>query len=122
IYAFSGVRDALEGRGFGFEPVRLVETPANGGRATPIDMSALPLFRVTRRASCMALGNAGWRDISSIPSDARVMVRIDNYRPFNSDAVLYTGGRVAVPSPALVISQGPVAPTIAVRTFRLDVP
>ncbi len=125
VYAFSNARAVLEGRGLSFEPVQLNELADDGGdeRApTPIDMTVLPLFRVMRHAVCQPVGNQGWRDVSLVPSDARLMLRIDNYRPFDAEALLYLGTRDAARAPLLAISQGPAAPVVRVHTFRTDVP
>jgi hypothetical protein len=118
VYAFGETRALMEGRGLGFDPIQLVEPGSDGAPGQPIDMAPLPLFRATRRTSCLTLGNAGWRDISGIPSDTRLVLRVDNYRPFESQALLYVGTRVDGPPPALVVAQGPGAPTVSVRTFR----
>jgi hypothetical protein len=48
------------------------------------------------------------------------MVRIDNYRPFDTVAVVYLAGGAGAP-PELVISQGPVAAVVSVRSFRIAV-
>lgn len=122
VYAFSAARGALESRGFGFEPIALYETGPDGRPGAEIDMADQPLFRVTRRAQCLALANQGWRDITAIPSDTRLMVRIDNYRPFDSEALLYLGGRLPESPPLLVLTQGPVRPDFEVQTFRPGLP
>ena len=57
----------------------------------PIDMSPLPVFRLSKVTSCQDIGNSGWQDITSVASDGRLLVRIDNYRAFDSVVVLYTG-------------------------------
>ena len=122
VYAFSGARAALESRGFGFESIALYEPAANGQPGARLEMADLALFRVTRHAACLPVANLGWRDITVIPTDARLMLRIDNYRPFNSVAVMYLGGRATEPPPGLVMSQGPVAPIVTTQTFRPSVP
>jgi hypothetical protein len=121
VYAFSGARSALESRGFGFEPITLYEPEANGQPGARLEMADLPLFRVSRHAACLPVANLGWRDITAIPTDARLMLRIDNYRPFDSVAVMYVGGRAADPLPGLVMSQGPMAPDVTTQTFRQSV-
>ncbi len=89
------------------------------GFRVPMDMRALPLFELTDAGTCVNLGNLGWRDLSAVPIDGRVMVRIDNYRPFLSRSTFYVvGDRPAVPT----ITDGPGTgvPAFAVRTFRVD--
>jgi hypothetical protein len=122
IYAFGNARAMMEVRGLGFETVQLFAPSSDGSRAgTPIDMEPLPLFRATRRANCRSLGNEGWREITTIPTGASLVLRIDNYRPFDSEAVIYAGARVEG-EPALAVAQGPGAPMFSVRTFRSSVP
>src|SRR6185436_4794263 len=102
-YAFSAGRTALESHGFRFEPVQLAAmgTPSSA----PIDMSPLPLFRLTKVTSCQDIGNSGWQDITEVARDGRLLIRIDKYRPFDSVVVLYVAQRSAVPSPLLAASQ-----------------
>ena len=116
-YAFSAGRTALESHGFRFEPVQLstAGTPA----AVPIDMSPLPLFRLSRVTSCHDIGNAGWQDITDVARDGRLLIRIDNYRPFDSAVVLYAAQQSTKSfSPLLAASHGPEAPSMAVTTFH----
>lgn len=116
IYAFAEGRQALESNGFRFEPIQL--SPPG---ASPIDMSPLPLFRLAKVTSCEDIGNIGWRDITSIARDGRLLVRIDNYRPFDSVVLLYAGQPSATASdPLLAASHGPEAPSIAVARFGAD--
>jgi hypothetical protein len=118
IYAFGDGRRALEGRGLGFEQVQLRTPPSAAGPGSDIDMAALPLFKLTRRTECLPMGNLGWREVSSLVADGRAMLRIDNYHPFDSTEVLYVAGEDMPSAPSLVISQGPVAPSLTVTTFR----
>ena len=115
-YAFSAGRTALESHGFRFEPVQLAAmgTPSSA----PIDMSPLPLFRLTKVTSCQDIGNSGWQDITEVARDGRLLIRIDNYRPFDSVVVLYVAQQSAVPSPLLAASQGPEKPAIATTRFH----
>jgi hypothetical protein len=116
-YAFAEGRQALESDGFRFEPIQL-STP-DSTSAPPIDMSPLPLFRLAKVTSCQDIGNAGWQDITDIARDGRLLVRIDNYRPFDSVVVLYAGQRSAAGTdPLLAASHGPEAPSMAVARFR----
>jgi hypothetical protein len=115
-YAFSGGRTALESHGFRFEPIQL--STAGGHSRGPIDMSPLPLFRLTKVTTCQDIGNAGWQDITNVAHDGRLLVRIDNYRPFDSVVVLYTGQQSpTIASPLLAASHGPEAPSMAVTMF-----
>jgi hypothetical protein len=118
VFAFAEGRKALESHGFRFEPIQLstVGTPS----AEPIDMSPLPLFRLTKLTSCQDIGNAGWQDITTVAREGRLLVRIDNYRPFDSVIVLYTGQQSATSAnPLLAASQGPEAPSMAVTMFHV---
>jgi hypothetical protein len=84
----------------------------------PMDMGPLPLFELTDAGTCVNLGNLGWRDVSTVPIDGKVMVRIDNYRPFLSRSTFYAvGDRPA--TPALIEGPGIGVPTLTVRSFRL---
>jgi hypothetical protein len=111
IYAFSNGRHDLEARGFAFEPVALRDPdgPADGAG---IDMTPLPIYRVTRASECADIGNVGWRDVSPLARDGRLMVRIDNYRPFDATVALVAVAGAASPRPELVIAQGPARPTL----------
>lgn len=115
VYAFSQGREALERTGFRFEAVHL-SAPGVPGEP-PVDMTPLPLFRLVKSASCRDLGNTGWQDVSDLAGDGRLLVRIDNYRPFDSHLVLYAGGHASAASPLLAISQGPQSPEMDVVTF-----
>jgi transmembrane protein TMEM260 (protein O-mannosyltransferase) len=116
VYAFAGGRTALESHGFRFEPIQL--STVGEGAGAPLDMSALPLFRLAKVTTCHDIGNAGWQDITDGARDGRLLVRIDNYRPFESVVVLYTGQQSpATTSPLLAASHGPEAPSLAVTTF-----
>ena len=116
VYAFALGRTALESHGFRFEPVALslAGTPAG----VPIDMSPLPLFRLSRVTSCQDIGNTGWQDITDVASDGRLLIRIDNYRPFDSVVVLYAAYHSANRfSPLLAASHGPETPSMTVASF-----
>ncbi len=116
IYAFAGGRTALESHGFRFEPIQL--STVGKGAGVRIDMSPLPLFRLAKVTTCQDIGNAGWQDITNVARDGRLLVRIDNYRAFDSVVVLYTGQQSATnASPLLAASHGPEAPSLAVTTF-----
>ncbi len=117
VYAFSEGRRALESDGFRFEAVQLLPPRASTG--PPIDMAPLPLFRLARVTSCRDVGNTGWQDITDIARDGRLLVRLDNYRSFDSTFVLYAGRQASsAGSPLLAVSQGPEAPSMAVMAFQ----
>lgn len=119
VYAFSDARGALEQNGFRFEPVLL--TPPAG--EPPIDMTPVPLFRLVRAAACRDVGNAGWQDLTEVARDGRLVVRIDNYRPFDSRLVLYVGRRTPETArPLLAVSRGPEAPSMRTTTFAPGAP
>ena len=124
VYAFAERRAALEGLGMRFEPVQLMEQPDTMGAVPgePIDMSSMPIFKLTSWSRCTDIGNLGWRELGDIGADGRLVLRIDNYRPFDSVAVVYLGAE-AVSAPAQpVISQGPVVPTFAASDFVRNTP
>jgi hypothetical protein len=115
-YAFADGRTALESHGFRFEPIHL---SAAGEHLEPIDMAPLPVFRLTKVTSCQDIGNAGWRDITDVARDGRLLIRIDNYRPFESVVVLYAGQQSAlVAAPVLAASHGPESPVMKVTSFQ----
>ena len=121
IYAFSNSRRELEGRGAAFEPVILRDLAGPAGAL--IDMAPMPLFRMLRASECQDVGNAGWRDITPLAADGRLMVRIDNYRPFDAVVRFAAGGGAGLEPPHLMISQGPAAPVIVrADDGRWDVP
>ena len=115
-YAFADGRNALESHGFRFEPIQLAAT---GQHAETIDMSPLPLFRLTKVTSCQDIGNTGWQDITNVARDGRLLIRIDNYRPFESVVALYAGQQADIAAvPLLAVSHGPEAPAMAVTSFQ----
>lgn len=116
VYAFSEGRAALQGRGFDLEPVLLRDQPT--ADAPPIDMALLPLFRVARRASCLPIGNQGWQDVTRLVSAGQMMLRLDNYRPFDSTVAIYAAGPALVGPPALVIAQGVGDPSFTAMTYH----
>jgi len=118
VYAFSDGRAGLQGSGFRFAPVQLsLRTDGHSGAGTPIDMTPLPLWKMTATADCQDVGNLGWRDVTREAAGGQLLLRIDNYRPFAANVVLYTAGSTAGALPALAISRGPESPAIAVETF-----
>jgi hypothetical protein len=119
VYAFGERRAALEGLGMRFEPVQLQEQPGTIGAVAgePIDMAPMPIFKLTSWSRCADIGNLGWRDLGDIGADGRLVVRIDNYRPFDSVGVVYLGADAASAPAQPVISQGPVVPAFAATDF-----
>jgi len=114
IYAFDEGRKLLEGNGFRLAAVTLTEADGSA-----IDMSHMPLFRVQKVAGCRDVGNLGWQDISGLPpDDGRLLVRLDDYRPFDATVTLYAGSQAPPDSPPrLASSQGPRAPIMTTETF-----
>lgn len=91
------------------------------GFRVPMDMGPLPLFELTAAGTCVNLGNLGWRDVSTVPIDGRVTVRIDNYRPFLSRSTFYVvSDRPAAPT--MTEGPGTGVPALAVRSFRIADP
>lgn len=115
-YAFADGRAALESHGFRFEPVQLSTAGTPSG--SPIDMAPLPLFRLTKVTSCQDIGNTGWHDITEVARDGRLLIRIDNYRPFDSVVVLYAAQPSSSVSPLLAASHGPEAPSMTTTAFH----
>ena len=75
-------------------------------------MTPMPLFRMARASECQDIGNAGWRDVTALAADGRMMVRIDNYRPFDATVRFAAAGDAGLAPPQLIISQGPATPAI----------
>ena len=119
VFAFSEGRTFLEANGVRLRPVTLPQPRSPGG---PIDMSALPLFRMVRIAGCHDVGNTDWQDISDTPpGDGRLLVRIDNYRPFEARVTLYAGAGASgweTAEPLLAISRGPQPSRVTVDAFE----
>jgi hypothetical protein len=86
----------------------------------PMDMGFLPLYELTGAGTCVNVGNIGWRDISEIPVNGRLTVRVDNYRPFLSRATFYAVGDIAA-TPVLTEGLGQGTPSMTTRSFRADV-
>jgi hypothetical protein len=123
VFVFTNGRASLGALGYGFEPVQLYDTGASSERpegVMPIDMTLRPLFRMARRVLCEAVGNVGWRDVADAARDGQILVRVDNYRPFDSSVVIYAGARERGADPALIASNGPQRPDFHALTFRLD--
>jgi len=83
----------------------------------PFDMRLFPFFELTSAGTCLNLGNQGWRDISTLPVDGRVTLRIDNYRAFESRATFYVvGDRPAAPT--LFDARGTGELKVSAQSFR----
>ena len=83
----------------------------------PFDMGPLPLYVMTTASRCEPVGNRGWRDITSLVAGApRVFVRVDDYRPFDADAVLYVSAADAL-APRLLHADGTGIPRFEARYF-----
>jgi len=118
VYAFGGARDSLQGLGYEFEPIALHDRGPNGEPGDPIDM-ALPLFRVKSWTPCLNVGNQPWRDLGPVAAAGALVLRVDNFHPFDSTTTLYAAGDLPR-TPAFVMSQGTGSPTLTVKTFRPD--
>ncbi len=114
IYVFGKARNELVSHGFTFEPVGLMDG------ARPIDMGPLPLFRLRAIAACADVGNLGWTDVTETAGagGGRLAVRIDNYRPFDADIVVY-GLALARPDVRILAAAGG-RPKVDARVFALD--
>jgi hypothetical protein len=83
----------------------------------PFDMRALPLYVMTSGSRCDPIGNLGWKDATSWLVDApRLLVRIDNYRPFDADAVLYLSSTEPL-APRMTHFEGTGSPRVEARNF-----
>ena len=76
----------------------------------------LPIYRVTAASRCMAIGNRGWVDVSAFATGSKMNVRIDNYRPFDSDSILYLVGATPM-TPALARTEGTGEAKLAAESF-----
>ena len=94
--------------------------PVEGARnlRVPFDMTIFPLFRVAGAVSCVDVGNAGWKDASTILA-RQMALRIDNYRPYETSAVFYLSADEAA-APTVTEVSGSGDQHIAVSTFRMD--
>ncbi len=110
VFAFSEAAASLEPRGFAFETVPV------GGSET-----GMTIHRLASRAPCAEIGNAGWRDVSGLAAGGRIVWRIDNYRAFESAAVMYVTAAEIDGPPELVIAQGPVRPALTSTRFNVGV-
>ena len=82
--------------------------PVEGARnlRVPFDMNIFPLFRVAGAVSCVDVGNAGWKDVSTILA-RQMALRIDNYRPYETSAVFYlSADEAAAPTVTEVSGSG----------------
>jgi hypothetical protein len=120
VYAFGDERNLLEGFGFRFTAVQLRAGGMPDG--APVDMTPLPLFKLARWSPCAAIGNTGWRDVTSAADTGALTLKIDNYRPFDSVAVAYIGLTAAALPPQLVASRGARVPAFSAAVFQLDRP
>ena len=82
----------------------------------PFDMRLMPLFKITGTVTCADVGNAGWLDISATAA-RQMVVRIDNYRPFQSTTILYLAGESPAAAQLSEVS-GRGVPRMTVQTFR----
>ena len=123
IYAFAEMRATLEGLGATFEPVQLYETDRADAR-TAIDMNPAPLFKLTHATPCAAIGNTGWQEITDIAAAGPIVVKLDNYRPFDAQVTMYVATSDTSPSArrsSLSFSQGPGGPVESSATFHRTV-
>jgi len=116
IYAYRDGREKLEGLGFRFEPVQLIDDTGE-----PIDMSYMPLFRVRAWAPCREMANTGWQDVTAAAGVEPVVLRLDNYRPFDARATFYAAG-TGPEGPIVATSIGPNPATSARASFRMSSP
>jgi hypothetical protein len=94
--------------------------PGNGFRV-PFAMTALPLYEARAGPRCLAVGNAGWQDVTSVLSGLEILLRIDNYRPYRSTAVLYLVGDAQL-DPRAGPVDGTGTPEVTTRVFNLASP
>jgi hypothetical protein len=53
-----------------------------------VPFAAAELYRVTWVGGCVDVGSLGWRDVTSAAAGGRLVLRIDNYRPYDAAATL----------------------------------
>ena len=100
---------------------RAIELDIRDGLRVPLDMTPLPLYRLSGVAACRDIGNAGWVDLSALDTDGSITVRIDNYRAFMSATILYLAGSAGARAEMRGVS-GAGTPTISTLTFDQSSP
>ena len=91
------------------------------GLRVPLDMTAMPLYRLTGATTCRDVGNIGWMDFSALTSDGSLSIHIDNYRPFMSRTIFYLAGS-APARPELSDVSGVGAPALSTQSFTTSSP
>ncbi|MCC7010817.1 MAG: DUF2723 domain-containing protein [Acidobacteria bacterium] len=81
----------------------------------PVDTSDLPVFRATTFGRCVSIGNQGWTDVSRAAATT-IVLRVDNYRPFDSTATLYVAGDRDL-APARAGTAGAGTPIVTIDRF-----
>jgi len=74
------------------------------------------LHHLVAGPSCIAVGNSGWVDVSPSAATGRVLGRVDNYRSFDSELVVYVA-RDHPLAPRLVETVGSGSPAVSVSSF-----
>jgi hypothetical protein len=114
LYAFGKAQKELAPFGFDFTPVAL------GSPNRSIDMRPLPLFLLRAITPCADIGNLGWTDITPTAhaGRGRLVVRIDNYRQFEAEVLVYA----LTPTRAAVRMLAPTGgrPSFDARVFAPD--
>ena len=77
-----------------------------------------PVFRLLSVPTCLDIGKKGWLDISpTLQPFGRLSVRIDNYRPFDSEVVVWAATAAAGPVHLVGVS-GRGTPVLEQAAFR----
>jgi len=61
----------------------------DAGFRVPVEATIRPISRATYAARCGLIANQGWVDVSSDASTGRMIVRVDNARPFEARVSIY---------------------------------
>lgn len=96
-------------------------SPADGFRP-PLDMSRRPLFEVTGvqdERACAAIGDGQWRRLGDPGFGGRLIGRIDNFRPFDAEWMVYLASDDVL-TPRLGRLYGASEPSFDVQAFVSD--
>jgi transmembrane protein TMEM260 (protein O-mannosyltransferase) len=107
IYAFRQARDELARSGFLFAPVAIDTIPDGTS----------PVFRVTGTRDCLDIANRGWMTITPLTAPGELAVRVDNYRPFDSDLWIVIGRSRGDVRTSLRATTGPGRPRVETRVY-----
>lgn len=112
VLAFNHARASLRQYGFRFVPFE------DGLDASVREvLHSRPIFRLLSEPVCFDVGNRGWTDVGpALRPSGRATIRIDNYRAFDSDVLVYAGMQERI-TPALIGPGGAGVPSVEVEVF-----